>query len=47
MVQSISQYEFIYEFMLDYLSGIGAIKLKWPRDAFGNHETNKNAYSFL
>jgi hypothetical protein len=47
MVQSISQYEFIYEFMLDYLSGISVIKLKWPRDAFGTHDNNKNACSLF
>ena len=35
MVQTVSQYEFIYEYMLDYLSARGIIKLKWPRDAFG------------
>ena len=35
MVQSVSQYEFIYEYILDYLSSTGMIKLKWPRNAFG------------
>lgn len=35
MVQSVSQYEFIYEYMLDYLSSMGIIKLRWPRNSFG------------
>ena len=32
MVQTISQYEFIYEYLLDYLSDNGLIKLKWPKE---------------
>ena len=35
MVQSPSQYEFIYEYMLDYLSQSNLIALKFPRNAFG------------
>lgn len=35
MVQSISQYEFIYEYILDYLSSNGVIDLKYPRNTFG------------
>ena len=40
MVQTISQYEFIYEYLLDYLSERGLIKLKFPRDAFGVQESD-------
>ena len=35
MVQSVSQYEFIYEYIIDYLSLNGIIKLKHPRNTFG------------
>ena len=35
MVQSISQYEFIYEYILDYLSSTGIVELKYPRNTFG------------
>ena len=35
MVQSISQYEFIYEYILDYLCASGIIELKYPRNTFG------------
>lgn len=35
MVQSVSQYEFIYEYILDYLSSKGFINLKFPRNTFG------------
>ena len=35
MVQSISQYEFIYEYLTDYLSSQGLINLKFPRNVFG------------
>ena len=35
MVQSISQYEFIYEYLTDYLSSQGLIDLKFPRNVFG------------
>lgn len=38
MVQSISQYEFIYEYILDYLSSKGLVELKFPRNAFGLEE---------
>ena len=45
MVQSVSQYEFIYEYMLDYLASMGLIKLKWPRDAFGISEEQTDGAS--
>ena len=35
MVQSISQYEFIYEYILDYLASNELINLKFPRNTFG------------
>lgn len=35
MVQSVSQYEFIYEYILDYLSSQGMITCKFPRNTFG------------
>ena len=35
MVQSVSQYEFIYEYILDYLSSKGLIVTKFPRNVFG------------
>ena len=38
MVQSISQYEFIYEYILDYLSTKGLVVLKFPRNTFGLEE---------
>lgn len=38
MVQSISQYEFIYEYILDYLSSQGLVDLKFPRNIFGLEE---------
>ena len=38
MVQSISQYEFIYEYILDYLSSQGLVTLKFPRNTFGLEE---------
>ena len=38
MVQSISQYEFIYEYIIDHLSSEGIIKLQHPRNTFGNDE---------
>ena len=38
MVQSISQYEFIYEYILDYLASNQLIKLKFPRNTFGLEE---------
>ena len=41
MVQTISQYEFIYEYLLDYLAVRGLIKLKFPRDAFGLQESEE------
>ena len=31
--------------MLDYLSSVGMIKLKWPRDTFGIHEDQQVADS--
>ena len=41
MVQSISQYEFIYEYILDYLSSSGIIDLKHPRNTFGLDEDDE------
>lgn len=38
MVQSISQYEFIYEYILDYLSTKDLVTLKFPRNTFGLEE---------
>jgi hypothetical protein len=38
MVQSISQYEFIYEYILDYLSSKDLVELKFPRNTFGLEE---------
>ena len=35
MVQSVSQYEFIYEYILDHLSSEGMVTLKFPRNTFG------------
>lgn len=35
MVQSVSQYEFIYEYILDYLASKGMIVCKFPRNTFG------------
>ena len=39
MVQSVSQYEFIYEYLLDYLSSKGLISLKFPRNRFGDEDS--------
>ena len=39
MVQSVSQYEFIYEYLLDYLSTKSLISLKFPRNRFGDEDS--------
>jgi len=38
MVQSISQYEFIYEYILEYLSQNNIIEIKFPRNLFKNED---------
>jgi len=38
MVQSVSQYEFIYEYIVDYLSKEGLIRTRFPRNTFGQEE---------
>ena len=45
MVQSISQYEFIYEYILDYLSSKGLVELKFPRNTFGLEEEDAQELS--
>ena len=47
MVQSVSQYEFIYEYILDYLCQQNLIDAKFPRNTFGleaddDEESNTN-----
>ena len=38
MVQSVSQYEFIYEYILDYVITLKLISPKFPRNTFGLEE---------
>jgi len=42
MVQSVSQYEFIYEYILDHLSSEGLVNLKFPRNTFGLEDIDQD-----